>query len=411
MNILVLGAGVIGVSTAYALARKGCKVTIVDQANSVASGASFANGGQLSYSFVDPMASPAFFSKLPSIFLGKDPSIKMKLVPGQGVFKWGALFAKECLNGQKRHRLTEAVKLAQESEAELSSLMTDHPISFRYQKVGKLVVTRHKSQLAALAQSANIKRGLGMDVQLLDKAACFDACEQLQHNMADICGGLLAPNDAVGDARRFTEALALYISEKFNVTIKLKRRIQKLLTDGERTVGVRTDREDYAADAVVVCMGAAAPKLLRPYGIKLPIIPVKGYSLSMPGRPGTSAVSLTDLDHKIVFAKLDNEVRIAGLSDFGEGNSEIQPERAAFLEKTARHLMPNFADYEHIGKPWAGLRPMTPDGLPITGPSALKNLFLNTGHGMLGWTFALGSAERLAKCLVGSKQQITGMAA
>ncbi|MEX0300462.1 MAG: FAD-dependent oxidoreductase [Kordiimonas sp.] len=404
MNIMVLGAGVVGVTTAYALARRGCNVTIVDQANTVASGASFANGGQLSYSFVDPMASLPFLLKLPAIALGRDSSIQMKLSTDIDLFKWGVGFAKECLSLGRYTKLREALTLAIESRTELERLLTEHAISFRHRPAGKLVVTRNSKQLSRLTKAAAIKREMGIDIVAVNREQCLEHCSEIRTGMNDIVGGVYAPGDTVGDARRFTEALALYASERYGLKIRLKRKIERLLTDGKQVVGVRTDREDFSADAVVVCLGAAAPEFLKNYAIKAPILPVKGYSVALPAQENTASISLTDLDNKIVFSKLDNEVRIAGLSDFGESGNEINPERVLYLEALAKKLMPNIGDYSHVGKAWAGLRPMTPDGLPITGPTSLRNLYLNTGHGMLGWTFASGSAERLAKSLLSIKQ-------
>lgn len=404
MNVLVLGAGVIGVTTAYALAERGCKVTILDQANSVASGATFGNGAQLSYSFVDPIASFSFLKKMPGLMAGRDPSASMSLTADPHFLRWGMGFVKECVNGSNKKRLFEAIKLAQESETALARWLARVPVSFGYRRSGKLVVTRQKSALSGLSDSVAFKREMGMDVSMFARDECFALYPYLEHQAADIVGGVYAPDDSVGDAKRFTEAIACEAGEKYGVKIKLKHKILSLLTDGERAVGVRTGCGDFTADMVVVCLGVSAAVLLRPYGIKLPILPVKGYSISVPATAKAPKVSITDLDHKMVFAKLHDQLRVAGLSDFGEKSNEINEARIAYMKDTAQKIFPDIGDYSHSGQPWAGLRPMTPGGLPITGASKIKNLYLNTGHGMFGWTFACGSAERLARCVLGPKK-------
>ena len=399
MHVAVLGAGVIGVTTAYALAKRGCKVTIFDQACSIASGASFANGAQISYSFVDPMASPAMLKKIPSILLGKDPNIKQKPSLEPAHLKWGAYFLGNCTEPKVTSNLDSAISLALESRTALQDLLASHSISFRYKQAGKLVVTRDKSTLNRMKHAAKIKTGRGIETQVLSPKECWQTEPVIEPHYRDIVGGIFAPGDHVGDARRFTNALAQLCIDQYGVEIKLKQKVLGLATDGDNLVGIRTGEGVFSADSVVVCMGAASRKFLSRYNIPLLIEPLKGYSFTIPAGDQAPSVSLTDADHKLVFARLHSEMRIAGLADFDGDDMSLKEDRLATLKGFAEELLPNIGDYGHSGTGWVGARPMTPDGLPVTRATKINNLYLNTGHGMLGWTLACGSAERIAEIM------------
>ena len=409
MHVAVLGAGVIGVTTAYALAKRGCKVTIFDQAGSIAAGASFANGAQISYSFVDPMASPAMLKKIPAILLGKDPNIKQKPSLEPAHLRWGAYFLGNCTEPKATSNLENAISLALESRAAFQDLLTQHSISFRYRQSGKLVVTRNKATLARMQHAARIKTNSGIEAQSLTAEECWQVEPKTEPHYRDIVGGIYAPGDYVGDARRFTKALSQICIDDYGVDIRLKQKVFGLATDGDNVIGVRTGEGVFSADKVVVCMGAASAKFLSPYNIPLLIEPVKGYSFTIPANDEAPSCSLTDADHKIVFARLHSEMRIAGLADFDGDDMSLKEDRLATLKGFAERLLPNIGDYGHSGTGWVGARPMTPDGLPITRATKVSNLYLNTGHGMLGWTLACGSAERIVEIMMqqraGSSQQ------
>ncbi|NVJ97883.1 MAG: FAD-dependent oxidoreductase [Alphaproteobacteria bacterium] len=401
MRILVLGAGVVGITTAYELARKGCKVTVVDQACSVAAGASFANGGQLSYSFVDPLASPQMVASLPGILLGRNSAIRFNCPFDRQLMRWGIKLLGHSFAPFRTRDLKSAITLALESRAALNSLLGKHNISFRHRVAGKLVVTRSLRAFNAMRAKAEIKKRAGLNVYALSPSECHGLASGLDDQLPTIAGGIYSPDDAVGDARRFTEALAMICSSQYGVEIKLKRRIRGLLTDSDRAVGVTTSGGDFTADAVVVALGAGARPLLERYGIHAPIMPVKGYSFSMPASESMGlGLSLTDADKRIVFAPLDNEIRVAGLADFDGTDTSLKEDRLKLLKQTAQEALPFVGDYDHACSGWAGIRPMTPDGLPITGKSRMAGLYLNCGHGMFGWTFACGSADRLADLML-----------
>lgn len=397
MHFAVLGAGVIGVTTAYALAKRGYKVTIFDQAGSVAAGASFANGAQISYSFVDPMASPAMLKKIPTILLGKDPNIKQKPSLDPAYLRWGAYFLGNCTDPKTSANLENAISLALESRAAFEKLLATHSISFNYKRAGKLVVTRDAKTLGRLCLAAKIKTERGIETRTLSADECRAIEPKIAPHYQDIVGGIYAPGDHVGDARRFTEALAQICSDQYGVDIRLNQKILSLELDGKNVVGVSTGDGVFPADKVVVCMGAASAKFLKPYDIPLLIEPLKGYSFTIPAGEDAPSVSLTDADHKLVFARLNSEIRIAGLADFDGDDMTLKQDRLATLKGFAQRLLPDAGNYQHTGTDWVGVRPMTPDGLPITRATRLNDLYLNTGHGMLGWTFACGSAEHLVE--------------
>lgn len=399
MHVAILGAGVIGVTTAFALAKRGCKVTIFDQANSVAAGASYANGAQLSYSFVDPMASPAMLKKIPSILLGKDPNSKQDLSLAPDHLKWGAHFVGNCIEPKVNHNLKRAITLSLESRDALRELLDQHSISFRYKRAGKLVVTRSVSGLRNMQRAAEVKSARGIDMQILKAGECWELEPAIKQHFGDIVGGVYAPDDHVGDARRFTTALSHICGEEYGVEVKLKQKVRGLASVGNQVVGVQTDKGVCAADSVVVCLGAGSAPFLKSYDIPVLIEPIKGYSFTIPASDQAPSISLTDADNKLVFARLQSEVRIAGLADYDGEDMSLREHRLNSLKDTARRLFPAIGDYDHSGTGWVGARPMTPDGLPITGKTKIQNLFLNTGHGMLGWTFACGSAERIAKMI------------
>lgn len=411
MHVLVLGAGVIGITTAYALARRGCRVTVLDRGNSLAAGASYANGAQLSYSFVDPLASPQMVRTLPGILMGRNPSARLKDRPSVDLVRWGAAFLRECRSARSRRNLEQAVMLALESKSALQAVQRRYAMSFRHREAGKLVVTRSARALKSMEQKAALKRRWGQNIFALTREECFGLSPAFDAQLHDIAGGLYAPDDAVGDARRFTEALALVCTANYGTEIKLRRHIRGLMIDRGQVVGVKTSAGDYTADAVVVCMGAAAAPFLASYGVRLPIIPVKGYSYTVPAGPLSPTLSLTDADNRLVYAPLGNQIRIAGLADFDGADTAVDPGRLDQLRTASAKVLPHAGDYDHACSGWAGLRPMTPDGLPIIGGTTVRKLYLNVGHGMFGWTFACGSAERLAGALFGNIMPVGSEAA
>lgn len=399
MHVLVLGAGVIGITTAYALARKGCKVTVIDRANSIAAGASHANGGQLSYSYVDPLASPQTLRLIPEILFGRSNSMRLNSGFDSHLMRWGLQFMRECTTGRNKQNLSAALALAQESQFALAALQKEHDSSFGCRTAGKLVVTRSASTLQAAMKKAELKRKCGQILEALSAAECFEISPGLGEQMGDLAGGLLAPNDGIGDARHFTETLAMMCTRDYGTDIKLKRHIRGLLVDRDRVVGVTTSKGEYTADAVVVAMGAPAAPFLTPYGIQLPILPMKGYSFSIPATNTSPKLSITDLDNRLVYAPLGKQIRIAGLADFDGFNPDADNSRLALLKEVAQQIMPEAGDYSHGCSGWAGQRAMTPNGLPIIGATKIRNLYLNVGHGMFGWTFACGSANRLVQAV------------
>lgn len=405
MHIAVLGAGIVGMTTAYALARHGHRVTIIDKANAVAAGATYANGAQLSYSFVDPMASPEMLKKIPAILMGRDPNSQQDLSFQADHLKWGAHFIGNCLEPKVARNLDRAIQLAIESRDAMARLLEHHAISFRYRKAGKLVVTRNENSFRRMCHAAEVKSARGVEANQVTPQDCWHIEPILQEYYPDIVGGIYAPGDYVGDARRFTSVLAQICTEEYGVQIKLNQKVAGLASDQDKIIGVRTHAELHKADAVVVCLGAASAQFLKQYNIPLLIEPIKGYSFTIPASDTSLHTSLTDADNKLVFARLDQEIRIAGLADYDGEDLSLKAERLNRLKSIAKGLLPEIGDYSHSGLGWVGARPMTPDGLPVTSATKLKGLYLNTGHGMLGWTLACGSAERLADIVTEGSQQ------
>ncbi len=398
MHVVVLGAGVVGVCTAYYLTRKGHRVTLVDAAATVAAGASHANGGQLSYSFSDAMAQPAFLRTLPHTLLGKDPAIRIGRLTDTALLGFGARFIAQCTPARARRNSTRMLKLALHSSALLDELQRATQIEFSHRRAGKLVLLRTLHDLEKAVTACQIKNAQGCNVRVLSVDEALHIEPAIGGLNTQFAGAVYSCDDAVADARQFCEQLSLWMQRESAMSLQLGHKVTNLITRNKRLVAVRTNQGSIDADAAVVCLGAHSARLMHPLGVSLNIYPVRGYSVTL--GPGARApqVSLTDASRKIVFSRLGNKIRIAGLADFVGFEDTQDRERIATLLETAQRVAPDAADYDTVGRePWAGIRPMTPTGYPYIGSTRIQGLHLNTGHGMLGWTTACASAAQVAE--------------
>lgn len=396
MKVLVLGAGVIGVTTAYALGRAGHEITVVDRAGEVANATSQANGAQLAYSYAEPFACPGTLKKLPGYLMGKDAGISMKLNGNLDFYRWGMAFVRNCTRTKDKENLHGMLALAAKSFAAMQTLLRELPKEIlNHKPSGKLILTRTQNELNAYGALVDIKKDYGLPIQMLDKPACIDVEPALAHWRGDFYGGLYAKGDSVLEPVEFCKTLQSAGTKKYAVTYKFNHDILRLQMSGGQVTGVVTDKGVFACDAVVMCLGNGANAFLKPLKDKQRIYPMQGYSLTLPLGSKSPKASITDPKNKFVFANIGDKIRIAGLLDANLPDTEIA-KRGQHLFETARKLWPDAADYDAPINLWSGRRPMTPSSLPIVRPGKVGGLYYNIGHGALGLTLAAGCAELIA---------------
>lgn len=398
MRIAVVGAGVVGMATAWALARDGHRVSVFDRALEAGTGgASFGNGAQLSYTYVAPLADPSLLPALPWLLAARDSPMRWRPRGDAAHWRWLAAFMLACRRGVAEETTRHLLALAAESREALDLVVQETGLAFARRRIGKLVVLRSTAALqAAVAQQRRQREMGGAAQDVLDATACR-AMEPALAPDASLAGGIWTPTEEVADAAQFCQALTQALEP--TVAFRFGCGVRAILCASGAVSAVRTDAGDIAVDAVVVCAGASAADLLRPLGMNTPIEPLKGYSLTLPHGPRPLRVSVTDAAAKVVFAPLPCGLRVAGVADLVGRDTTIDERRLSLLRDAGRRLLPEAADWNAEGAPWAGLRPATPTGRPMIGPSRVPGLLLNIGHGGLGWTLAAGSALRLAAAL------------
>ncbi len=397
MHAIVIGAGVVGATSADYLSRAGHDVTVVDQSDHVAAGASFANGGQLSYSFTDAMASPAFLKKIPRFVLGMDPAVRLSSLSDLDLYKWSALFLRECTSLRHHQNSVASLKLALRSSELFKKLLEEVTFDIAYRKAGKLVLIKDKPSLELARKSSRTKRELGCDAEVVSLEQACEIEPALAHMPGPYVGAVYSQNDEVADARSFSEQLLQWLADHRNVTLECGQEVHSINYQNNKVTGIRCADREIASDAVVVCAGAWTQSLIKPFGLTAQIYPVKGYSITLPVSPDANQVSLTDQERKVVFSRLGSQIRIAGFADFAGFSARLDKKRINRLLNIAEKIAPLAANYKADQiQGWAGFRPMTPDGQPRVGPTSIQNLFLNTGHGMFGWTLACATGYDLA---------------
>ncbi len=393
MKICILGAGVVGLTSAWALAEAGHDVTIVDRHPTPGAEASAANGAQLSYAFVAPLASPAMLRKLPSMFFGGDDAIRVSL--DLELIRWGIRFLRECNANAVETTTAAQLALAGLSRAELKRLTERLDLDYGLRTAGKLVVYRAADDFAGAQPESNAR----VAQEVLTPAECLALEPRLTLRPNEFAGGVYTASEQVGDCALFCAALFARLQKRNNVTIHMATPLGKPAMGDGRLVAIETPDGPIEADQFVLSLGSGSKAFARACGFDLPIYPVKGHSITIAG--DALGHSVTDYSRKIVYAPLEGATRIAGFADFKGYDRGIDPDRIVALQAAASEIFG--LDAGDSDAPWAGLRPITPDSRPIIGASPVDGLFLNTGHGMLGWTLACGSA-RLAADLIDGKE-------
>jgi D-amino-acid dehydrogenase len=408
MKVLVLGAGVIGVTTAYQLMKRGHEVVVIDQAATSASECSFANGGQLSYSHVEPWATPAVLSKIPKWLMKKNSPLVFKLSADPKMWAFALKFLSYC-NAKKAQASTKnMMRLALYSKQAFAELDADTNLDYSKISKGTVHFFTDEKLLRANLEQAQLQKKLGCDFEFLhDRAACEEKDPALKYCPSDIVGGIFFPIDETGDVNEFSINLTKYL-EKKGVVFQHKTRVEEIFIDGHQISGIQTNKGMFIADSYVVCLGAKTPLILDKIGIETGIYPMKGYSISVKITNSDKAptVGITDQRNKIVFSRLGNIMRVAGTAEFAGYDDSITQSRIETLKEMAKESFPDAGDIDNATD-WACLRPSTPDGSPIIGKSKYNNLFLNTGHGTLGWTLCCGSAKAIADVIDGKQPEIS----
>ncbi|MBV1886810.1 MAG: D-amino acid dehydrogenase [Parvibaculaceae bacterium] len=406
MRAVVIGAGVVGVTTAWRLHEEGHEVTVIDAHSAAASLTSHANGGQLGASEVTPWAGPGMIGQALKWMGQYDAPFRLRLTGSLRQLRWLWKFSKRCNAASQRERIPPNVALALRSQKEMIRLLAFFeaeraPIEFDHKREGILRIFPTLKTLSEAAQTMSLMAQGGLEQQKLTSAECaiLEPALAAAHQKGEIAGGLFAPGDESGDALLFTQELAARAA-RCGVQFQYDEKVTRLETNLGRIVKVHTDRTTYDPDIVVLAAGVASPALGQIIGKWVPVWPVKGYSVTLEANAATVGipnVSITDEARRIVISRFGTSLRAAGQAEVGGYDLTLDEKRGAGVFDALTATFPAAAT---LGEPeyWCGLRPMTPDGSPILGAvPKVENLYLNTGHGTLGWTLALGSADLIAR--------------
>ncbi|MBC2834918.1 D-amino acid dehydrogenase [Paragemmobacter straminiformis] len=406
MKIVVLGSGVIGVTSAWYLAKAGHEVTVIDRQAGPSLETSFANAGEISPGYSSPWAAPGIPQKAIKWMFMKHAPLIIQPRPDLAKLGWMAKMLANCTTEAYQTNKRRMVRLAEYSRDCLMELRSETGISYDERTQGTLQLFRTAKQVEAAAKDIDVLRADGVPFEVLDRDACIAAEPGLAAARDKIAGGLRLPGDETGDCFKFTNSLA-DMAAAAGVTFRYGISIDGLEAAGSRIEAVRTSTGRITADAFVVALGSYSPFLVAPFGIKLPVYPVKGYSITVPITDESRAPVSTVMDetHKIAITRLGDRIRVGGMAEIAGFDLSLNPKRRATLEHSVEDLFGGAGDQSRASF-WTGLRPMTPDGTPVVGRSPVSNLFLNTGHGTLGWTMAAGSGRVLADIVSGRATEI-----
>ena len=407
MRVVVLGAGVIGVTTAWALSRAGHEVTVLERQHAPAQETSFANGGQLSVSHAEPWANPQAPWQILK-WLGKeDAPLLWRMRADAAQWSWGCRFLLECLPHRTRRNTQSLLTLGLYSRHALAEIRDELGFDYHQLQRGILHFYTDPAEFERARRGAELLCQKGAERQVKSAEECLRIEPELANSQDPIVGGTFTADDESGDARLFSEALTRACQQR-GVQFNFSAQVENLERNQDRIVAVKmVDGEHFTADAFVVALGCQSAPMVNLLGLRFPIYPLKGYSASVSIPAGTMApiVSLTDEAHKLVFSRLGDTLRVAGTAEFTGFDLSLNHARCAALIRRTRQIFPSLDGLNEI-EYWAGLRPATPGNVPLIGVTEIPNLWLNSGHGTLGWTLACGSAKMLAQMMSGMKPEI-----
>jgi D-amino-acid dehydrogenase len=408
MKVLVLGAGVVGVTSAWYLAKAGHEVTVIDREPAAGMETSFANGGQISVSQSEPWANPGAPAKIIKWLGREDAPLLFRLRADRRQWSWGLRFLLECLPWRTRANTLNILRLAIYSRARLQVLRRETGIEYDHLENGILQLYTDSREFESVDTRMRLllSHGLAVSVRTPDEVLALEPA--LRESKLKIVGATYAADDESGDAYLFSSRLAELAAQK-GVSFGYGIEIERLLMEGDKVSGVAVraaGRKDVLeADAYLVSMGSYSPFLLAPAGIGVPVYPVKGYSITAPITGLAPSVCITDESGKVAVTRLGNRLRMAGTAEVAGFDTSVNEARCAAIADRVRQIFPNSADFSNVKK-WAGLRPTMPSNVPSIGRTRYSNLYLNTGHGTLGWTLACGSGAAIADLISGRRADV-----
>lgn len=406
MKIIVLGSGVVGVTSAYYLARQGHEVTVIDRQAQPALETSFANAGQISPGYSSPWAAPGIPAKAVKWLLQQHSPLKIQPLMDPEMWLWMLQMLRNCTAGRYSINKERMMRLAEYSRDCFIELRGELDIEYDNRSLGTLQIFRTQKQVDDTGKDIKVLERCNVPYEQLDTDGCIAVEPALARVREKIAGGLRLPGDETGDCFEFTQKLA-DISREMGIKYKMKTHILDILGDGERITGIKTSGGLKTADAYVVALGSYSTPLLNRVGLRLPIFPVKGYSLTVPiTNPEAAPVStVMDETYKVAMTRFDDRIRVAGTAELAAFSDELLDKRRATISMVVRDIFPDGGDIDQADF-WTGLRPMTPDGPPVVGATRYPNLFTNSGHGTLGWTMSCGSSKLLADIISGRPTEI-----
>ena len=406
MRVLVLGGGVIGITTAYELLRDGHEVTLIEREADVALGTSFANAGMVAPGHAFAWASP----RAPKILLRSlwrdDQALRFRFHADPAFWRWSLRFLRECTAERARRNTQRKHRLCTYSQAVLREIVAETGVAFDELQTGLLYFHRSQETFERGVRNMAILRDLGQAQRILSREDIAQLDPALAPVKEQIAGGIYSSTDSTGDCAMFSRALAGVVRAQGG-SVLTGTTITRLEAEGDRVVAVHTDKGKMQADAYVLALGIWSPHLMRGLDKWLPVYPVKGYSLTLPigGNHTPPTVGAVDEDNLIAYSRMGERLRVTATADFAGYNATYQPSDFAVMTRKIQDILPGGADYTRP-QYWAGLRPMTPEGTPVMGTGRLKNLFFNTGHGHVGWTMSCGAARVTRDLIAGRKPAI-----
>ena len=406
MKIIVLGSGVIGTTSAYYLAKAGHEVTVIDRQPAAGLETSFANAGEVSPGYASPWAGPGVPAKAVKWLLMQHSPLVVRPALDPQMWRWMFQMLANCNHKSYEVNKGRMVRLAEYSRDCLVQLRADTGIAYDERSQGTLQLFRTQKQLDGAAGDIAVLDQYKVPYSVLDPEGCEKAEPALSNVRGKFVGGLQLPGDETGDCFKFTQRLA-EMAKELGVKFRQGVDIQRLTVDGDKITGVVTSMGELKADSFVLALGSYSPLLAKQIGIRIPVYPVKGYSITVPIVDAAGAPESTVMDEtfKVAITRLGDRIRVGGTAEIAGYDLTLRKARRDTLEHSVTDLFPRGGDTSKA-EFWCGLRPMTPDGTPVIGPTPYRNLFLNTGHGTLGWTMACGSGRVLADLVSGRQPEI-----
>ncbi|HHC6526448.1 TPA: D-amino acid dehydrogenase [Vibrio parahaemolyticus] len=406
MEVIVLGSGVIGLTSAWYLSQAGYQVMVIDRQPSSAMETSFANAGQISYGYSSPWAAPGIPLKAIKWLMEEHAPLKIKPSLSTDMISWASKMVANCTLPRYQINKARMLSIANHSRTCLEQLRNEHAIEYQGRQFGTLQVFRTTQQLTAIEKDLKLLEQSGTRFELMDVEQCLRQEPGLALVKDKIVGGLYLPDDETGDCFQFCQQLT-ELAKAHGVTFRFNTEVSNWVTVGKKIIGVQTNHGLFKADQFVVASGSFSTALLKQLDIDIPVYPVKGYSLTLPIENEEYAPRSTVMDetYKVAMTRFDDRIRVAGTAELAGFDPSLPQKRKNTIEMVVRDLFPHGGDFSQA-EFWTGFRPMTPDGTPIIGATPYDNLFTNTGHGTLGWTMACGSGHLLANIMTGEKTKI-----